>query len=1052
MDEEALENATMNIFNELGYEIVNGYTLERTDFSKVLLEEDLISKLQDLNPKANNNEINEAFRLIRNLDQNNTVLNNKQFTKYLLEGVQVPYQDKGETRYKTIKLLDVDNPENNQFKAVNQYTIVEHSEKRPDIIVFVNGMPLVVIELKTLSREEVDIKEGYTQLKGYQNVHIPTLFYYNQFMVVSDGVHSKAGTITSPWGRFNEWKKIEAEDEVKEVMDTHNTLFYGMFGKDRFIDIISNFIMWSGDNKILSAYHQYFGVKRALESTHKALIARTGKAGLMWHTQGSGKSFSMVFYTGNMIKRLNNPTFVVVTDRNDLDNQLYHTFCECSDYLRQMPQQIESRVDLDDKLNNRKAGGIFFTTLQKFEEETGVFSERDDIIVLVDEAHRSHYGVDATIRFDKQKMEAYKKFGTARYLHDAFPNATYIGFTGTPVETRDKSTENVFGKVFDVYDMTQAILDGATVPIVYESRMARVGINDKILNEVDHYYDYLENEENVDEETLSQSKIAMATMKQIIEDPDRLGMIVEDIVKHYETIQDQTANKAMVVAYSRESAYTMYKRFMQIRPEWKNKMHMIITSNNKDPEEMQKAIGSSIDKERLETEFKKDDSEFKIAIVVDMWLTGFDVPSLGTMYVDKPMKQHNLMQAIARVNRVYKDKTAGLIVDYIGLKRWLVDALRTYTKRDQGKIVDNSELVKVLMNKVELIRDMFNGFYYGHFGTTNDKDKYQIIVAGAEWMMQTDEKKKRFLKNSSDVKSLYSLCANSLSKEIKDEILFFISVRSFIKKLESSNDNYYDLKTINAHVAEMLERAVQDDEVINIGQVHSSNQIAILSDEIMEKIKKMKEKNVAVEVMKRALNDYIANVARKNIILQQKFSTRFQMVAQRYNERTSVEDLEKILQELINLKNEIDEQLKAGNEYDLSVEEKAFFDALGDDPEVKDLMKDETLVKIAKELVDTVNNNMTIDWDIREDAKARMRFEIKRLLKKYNYPPNKQQSAVDIVVKQAELMSNNKLEDGETNDITYRESVDEDYEDEVLKVAEESNNLKFGEENEADED
>ena len=479
---------------------------------------------------------------------------------------------------------------------------------------------------------------------------------------------------------------------------------------------------------------------------------------------------------------------------------------------------------------------------------------------------------------------------------------------------------------------------------------------------------------------------------------------------------------------------------------------MIITSNNKDPEEMQKAIGSSIDKERLETEFKKDDSEFKIAIVVDMWLTGFDVPSLGTMYVDKPMKQHNLMQAIARVNRVYKDKTAGLIVDYIGLKRWLVDALRTYTKRDQGKIVDNSELVKVLMNKVELIRDMFNGFYYGHFGTTNDKDKYQIIVAGAEWMMQTDEKKKRFLKNSSDVKSLYSLCANSLSKEIKDEILFFISVRSFIKKLESSNDNYYDLKTINAHVAEMLERAVQDDEVINIGQVHSSNQIAILSDEIMEKIKKMKEKNVAVEVMKRALNDYIANVARKNIILQQKFSTRFQMVAQRYNERTSVEDLEKILQELINLKNEIDEQLKAGNEYDLSVEEKAFFDALGDDPEVKDLMKDETLVKIAKELVDTVNNNMTIDWDIREDAKARMRFEIKRLLKKYNYPPNKQQSAVDIVVKQAELMSNNKLEDGETNDITYRESVDEDYEDEVLKVAEESNNLKFGEENEADED
>jgi type I restriction enzyme R subunit len=1032
-DEEALENATMKIFDELEYETCNASTLDRIDFSKVLLEDELVNKLQELNPKSSISEINEAFRLIRNLDHNNTILNNKEFTKYLLEGVQVPYQDNGETRYKTIKILDTEHPEKNSFKAINQYTIVEHSEKRPDIIVFINGMPLVVIELKTLSREEIDISDGFKQLKGYQNVHIPTLFYYNQFLVVSDGVHAKAGTITAPWGRFNEWKKIKATDEVREVMDTHKTLFYGMFEKKRFIDIISNFIMWSSDNKILSAYHQYFGVKKALISTDTAFVERTGKAGLMWHTQGSGKSFSMVFYTGNMIKKLNNPTFVVVTDRNDLDNQLYNTFCQCSEYLRQNPVQIESRVELDEKLNKHKAGGIFFTTLQKFEEETGVFSDRDDIIVLVDEAHRSHYGVDATIKFNREKMEAYKKFGTAKYLHNAFPNATYIGFTGTPVETKDKSTENVFGKVFDVYDMTQAILDGATVPIVYESRMARVGINQKTLDEIDDYYDYLENEKDVDEETLSKSKIAMANMKQIIEDPDRLNMIVEDIIKHYETIQDQTANKAMVVAYSRYSAFTMYKRFIELRPNWKDKIHMIITSNNQDTEEMQKAIGSSIDKEKLEIAFKKADSEFQIAIVVDMWLTGFDVPSLGTMYIDKPMKQHNLMQAIARVNRVYKDKTAGLIVDYIGLKRWLVDALKTYTKRDQGKVVDNTELVKTLMDKIELIRDMYKGFYYAHFGTTDDRDKYNIIVAGSEWMMKTDEKKKRFLKNSADIKSLYSLCANSLDKTVKDEILFFISVRSFIKKLESTGDNYYDLKTINEKVAEMLEKAVQDDEVIRIGEIHSSNQIAILSDEIMAKIQKMKEKNIAIEVMKRAMQEYIENVARQNIVLQQKFSTRFQMVATKYNERTSVEDLEKILQELINLKNEIDEQLKAGNEYDLSVEEKAFFDALGDDPEVKDLMKDETLVKIAKELVETVNNNMTIDWDIREDAKARMRFEIKRLLKKYNYPPNKQQKAVDVVVKQAELMSNNKLEDGDTDNITYRESIEEDDE---LKVAE----------------
>ena len=502
-----------------------------------------------------------------------------------------------------------------------------------------------------------------------------------------------------------------------------------MMRKERIMDIINNFIMWSGDNKILAAYHQYFGVKKAIKSTEVAIENKTGKAGILWHTQGSGKSFSMVFYTGNMIKKLGNPSIVVVTDRNDLDNQLYTTFAKCSNYLKQDPVQIENREDLNDKLDNRKSGGIFFTTLQKFEEETGLFSNRDDILVLVDEAHRSHYGIDATIKFDKEKMKAYKKYGTAKYLHEAFPNATYIGFTGTPVETKDKSTSNVFGKVIDTYDMTQAIMDGATVPIMYEARMARVGLNQKILDEIDDYYNYLEREEDVEEYKINESKKEMTKMSQIIEDPDRLQMIVEDIIKQYEQIETSVANKAMVVAYSRNSAYTMYKKFLELRPDWKNKVHMVITSNNKDDEKMQKAIGSKKDKKQLEIEFKDMDSEFKIAIVVDMWLTGFDVPGLGTMYIDKPMKAHNLMQAIARVNRVYKDKKGGLIVDYIGLKRWLLEALKIYTKRDQGKIVDNSELVKVLMDKVELIRDLFNGFYYGHFATTTDSDKYEIIMA-----------------------------------------------------------------------------------------------------------------------------------------------------------------------------------------------------------------------------------------------------------------------------------------------------------------------------------
>lgn len=999
-DEQTLEKVTMEKLERLEYECINGYEMERTDFSKVLLENDLVQSIGKINKEIKDEQVREAMRLIRNLDNNNTILNNKQFTKYLLEGISVPIQENGETRYKTIKIVDFDNISNNTFKAINQYTIIEHSEKRPDIIIFINGIPLVVVELKSTVREEVKLEDGYHQLKGYQEVHIPSLFYYNQIMIVSDGVQARAGTITSPWSRFSEWKKIENTDEVKENMPTHQTLLNGMIRKDRLLDIINNFILWSDDNKILSAYHQYFGVKKAIVSTETAINNRTGKAGLLWHTQGSGKSFSMVFYAGNMIKALNNPSIVIVTDRNDLDNQLFTTFAKCSDYLKQEPIQIENRKDLEEKLEGRKSGGIFFTTLQKFEEETGLFSERDDILVAVDEAHRSHYGLDATIKFDKKKMEAYKKFGTAKYLHEAFPNATYIGFTGTPVETKDKSTTNVFGDIIDTYDMTQAIMDGATVPIMYESRMARVGLNQKLLDEIDDYYQYLETEEGVEDYKIAESKKTMATMKQIIEDPDRLEMIVEDIIKHYEEIETTVANKAMIVAYSRQSAYTMYNKFLELRPDWKNKVNMIITSNNKDDEEMQKAIGSKKDKKQLEIDFKDMNSDFKIAIVVDMWLTGFDVPGLGTMYIDKPMKAHNLMQAIARVNRVYKDKTGGLIVDYIGLKRWLLDALKTYTKRDQGKIVDNNELVKVLMDKVELIRDLFKNFHYSHFWATTDSDKYEIIMAGSNWILETEETKKAFMRYSYDVKSLYSLCTGTLSQEIKYEILFFISVRSFISKLSGEK---IDVKEINKNVAEMLERAIQDDEMLQIGEIHNSNRLSLLSDEILNKLAKMQKKNIAVEILNRALKEYVEQVGKENIVLMEKFSTKFQKIVATYNERTSVEDLEKIIQEMINLKNEIEQELKAGNEYNLSSEEKAFFDALGDDPEVKELMKDDVLVQIAKELVETVNRNMTIDWDIRKDARARMRIEIKKLLIKYNYPPNKSEKAVQTVIRQAEL-------------------------------------------------
>ena len=678
-NEEQLEDVTLNILESLGYERLNGYNLDR-DYHSVFMDDALFNGLCKINEDFSDAQIQEAIKTIKTLSHGNPIEDNKIFTRYLLEGVPVQVKNDNEYQYKNVKLIDFDDINANHFQAINQYTIIEFDTKRPDIIVFINGIPLVVIELKTATNEEVKLEEAYTQLTGYKNVYIPSLFKYNQFLVISDGVTAKVGTITSPYSRFSDWKKVEAYDEIHENMPTHDTLFNGMFKKDRLLDIIQNFILFSGNKKILAQYHQYFGVKKAIESTvTKGAI--TGKAGIVWHTQGSGKSFSMVFYSGNMIKLLYNPTIVVVTDRNDLDNQLYETFIKCDYYLKQKPQKAESRKQLDEMLKDRISGGIFFTTLQKFEEETGLFTDRNDILVLVDECHRSHYGLEASMEIDYEKNTVKEKFGTAKYLHNALPNAIYIGFTGTPVETKDKSTSSIFGDVIDTYDMTQAILDGSTVPIMYESRMARVGLNQKILDEIDNYYSYIEETGSADEYAINKSKQMMARISQIIEDPDRLELIVKDIISHYEERKDMIADHAMVVAYSRKAAYTMYKKFIELRPDYKDVVNMIVTPSNKDSEDMQKVIGTKNDKKDLEIRFKNESNDpnekFKIAIVVDMWLTGFDVPRLGVMYIDKPMKAHNLMQAIARVNRVYKTKPAGLIVDYIGLKSWLLDALKT---------------------------------------------------------------------------------------------------------------------------------------------------------------------------------------------------------------------------------------------------------------------------------------------------------------------------------------------------------------------------------------
>lgn len=1000
-NEEQLEDMTMHIFGELGYDCINGYELQR-DYHSAFCDNNLFNDIANINREFNDEQINEAIKTIKNSNQNNVIKDNKEFTKYLLQGVPVEIKTNNGYQYKNVKLIDFDNIDNNHFQAINQFTIIEYEQKRPDIIVFVNGIPLVVIELKTATNEDVKLEDAYNQLWRYREMSIPSLFRYNQFLVISDGVTAKAGTITSSFDRFSDWKKIESTDEVKINMPTHETLLYGMFRKDRLLSIIRNFILYSDDAKILSQYHQYFGVKKAILST-VTKGSKTGKAGIIWHTQGSGKSFSMVFYAGNMIRLLKNPTILVVTDRNDLDNQLYLTFKKCSTYLKQEPVQADSRDDLKELLKDRKAGGIFFTTLQKFEEESGLFSERNDILVLVDEAHRSHYGLQATMKVNLETMEAYKKYGTAKFLHDALPNAIYIGFTGTPVETKDKSTSSIFGDVIDTYDMTQAILDGSTVPISYESRMARVGLNQKILDDIDRYYSFVEETGVADEATINRSKQMMAKISQVIEDPDRLTLIVKDIISHYESRKNMSADHAMVVAYSRKSAYTMYNKFLELRPDYKDVVHMVITPSNKDSDDMQKAIGTKSDRENLEVRFKSEnpDEKFKIAIVVDMWLTGFDVPKLGTMYVDKPMKSHNLMQAIARVNRVYKDKAGGLIVDYIGLKGWLLDALKTYTTRDQNKITDTSELVNVLLDKLEIIDNMFNKFDYSNFKELDNTGKYRLIRDGANLMLSTEDMKKRFMKHSQDVKNLYTLCSGVIDSKIKDKCLYIISVKSFISKI--TNTGKLDVSEINKTVGDILEKSIFEDELINLGELTRGNSLELLSDSMLGKLRAMKDKNIVAEVLSKAIKTSIGDIGKVNLTLQEKFSTKFNKIVDMYNERTDIADIEKIIEEMINLKKEIEEEIANGNEYNLSIEEKAFFDALGADPEIKELMQDETLVQIAKELVELINENLTLDAFKREDARARIRSNIRRLLIKYNYPPVKREGAVEKVIQQAEL-------------------------------------------------
>jgi type I restriction enzyme R subunit len=1000
--EEQVEQAIIEQLQGLGYEYLYGPEIER-DYKEVILKDIFLNSIFKINPDITQDIADEVYRKIRTFTNIGLVQANYEFYHMLYAGVEIPIE--GDRTY-TAKLIDRNNIENNSFHVINQYTIIEYKEKRPDVIIFINGIPLVVFELKSAIKEETTIENAYNQIKNYQQ-DIRTLFYYNAFNVISDGVNARIGTITADFSRYMTWKSKNGE-KPEENIEQVDVLLNGVFRKERIIDIITNFIMFQnkeGKNiKILAGYHQYFAVKKSILSTEKALKEHTRKAGVVWHTQGSGKSFAMVFYAGLLLKdiNLNNPTIVVLTDRNDLDNQLYTTFSTCSrEILPQRCRQAENRKELKEYLKVN-AGGIIFTTIQKFEEDNDILSDRENIIFIADEAHRSQYGTEK--KLDRKTGEF--KIGYAKKMRDALPNATFIGFTGTPIEMADKSTRLLFGDYIDIYDMTQAVLDNATVPIYYENRVAKLKLDECILHDIDEEYQYISYNDEATDEVIEQSKAELAKLETVIGSKQRLEMLADDIVNHYEQRQDILNGKAMIVCMSRKIAINLYKEILTIRPNWSKKIKVVLTDNNNDPEEWHELVGNKQYRDNLAIEFKDSKSELKIVIVVDMWLTGFDVPDLATMYIDKPMKGHNLMQAIARVNRVYKDKEAGLIVDYIGIGADLKVALNEYTNRDRDKIPDITAAYAIVREKLEIIRDMFYGFDYSNFFSYSNQSRLKTLTSGINYILSQDEEdKKEFIKQATALSQAETLARSLLDENTKLEIEYFKGVKVGVCKITGTGK--LTTTEVNQRILNVLEQAIQEDGIIDIFKAAEKNspEISIFSEEYMAGLKNMKNKNIAAELLKKLLEGNIRLFKRTNLVKAELFSEKMEAIMNKYNNRliTSAE----VIEELLKLSQEVVESRNEGKEKGLTEDEYAFYDALVKEPNVLKEMQDDVLIKLAHELTETVRKNRTVDWEKKESARAFMRREIKRLLRKYHYPPEKADNAVQIVVKQAELMSEN---------------------------------------------
>jgi type I restriction enzyme, R subunit len=1012
--ESVVEQAALAWFEGLGYEVERGRDVapgeskaEREDYREVILRRRLRDALERLNAELPAALIEEAIRKLTRTESPSLVQNNRTFHRMLVEGVTVEHRrEDGSIAGVQVQLIDFDTPENNDWLSVNQFTIEEgQNSRRPDIVLFVNGLPLGVIELKNAADENATIWSAFNQLQNYKS-EIPSFFAWNEVLIVSDGLEARIGSLTADHERFMKWRTIEGDELAPPSMPQLQVLINGVFHKQRFLDLVRHFTVFDDNGageivKVLAGYHQFHAVQKAVGATLKATDVRGDKrCGVVWHTQGSGKSLTMVFYAGRLIlePKLENPTIVVITDRNDLDDQLYGTFSRCKDLLRQTPANATSREHLRQLLKVAH-GGVVFTTVQKFfPEEKGdrhpLLSDRRNIIVIADEAHRSQYDfID----------------GFAKHMRDALPNASFIGFTGTPIELTDKNTKQVFGDYIDVYDIQRAVDDGATVPIYYEARLAKLNLDESEKPKLDPNFE--EVTEGEEEERKEKLKTKWAALEAVVGSEKRIKVIAQDLVKHFDERQQVLEGKAMAVCMSRRICVDLYKQIVKLRPEWhdddlkKGAIKVVMTGTVADPPDWQQHIHSKKERETLANRFRDPKDPLKLVLVRDMWLTGFDVPPLHTMYVDKPMRGHGLMQAIARVNRVFKDKPGGLIVDYLGLAYELKRALAAYTEGGgKGKTaIDLEEAVEALLKTYEVCCDLFHGFDWSIWKTGTPPQRLGLLPQAQEHILAHEDGKERFIKAVSDLSKAFALAVPSdEALSIQEDVGFFQALRSVLTKsaIQTGKSPY----ELDHAIRQIVSRAVSSDEVIDIFTAAGLKRpdISILSDDFLAEVKGMPQKNLAIELLERLLKDEIKARTRKNLVQRRSFSEMLEASIRKYKAR-AIESA-KVIEELIALAKQMREAEQQGAALGLSEDERAFYDALEVNDSAVKVLGDDTLKMIARELVDTVRRNASIDWTIRENVRAKLRVAVRRILRKYGYPPDMQEKATRTVIEQAELI------------------------------------------------